>query len=275
MSIIPGTRGPFVMAGEFPQNVIITGASTGIGKSLAKQMASKGYRVGLLARRAELLKEVAEEIQQSGGQAVWEAADIKNRHQTRDSIQKLVDRLGGIDILVANAGVGAPTTLKPWNVEDQEAMIIVNLLGVIYSMESVLPLMLDNKKGHLVAISSLAAFKGLPGESGYTASKAGLNTFMEGLRIQLRSKGIHVSTICPGFIRTPMTEVNDFKMPWLLEAEEAAAIILKGIQRKVRVLRFPWQTSLLMRIVSWLPDWLIDKVMVKYNEAPPMPGKPL
>lgn len=263
------------MAGELPQNVIITGASTGIGRSLAKHMAANGYRVGLLARRSELLLDVVGEIQNSGGEAHWEVADIKNRQQTCDAIQKLVEKLGGIDILVANAGVGAPTTLKPWNVEDQEAMIAVNLIGVIYSMEYILPLMLDKKQGHLVAISSLAAFKGLPGESGYTASKAGLNTFMEGLRIQLRSKGIHVSTICPGFIRTPMTEVNDFKMPWLMEAEEAAAIILKGIQRKVRVLRFPWQTSLLMRLVSWMPDWLIDKVMLKYNETPPMPGKPL
>ena len=184
--------------------------------------------------------------------------------------------MGGIDILIANAGVGAPTTIQPFNVETQEKMIKVNLLGVIYCIEAVLQTMLASGKGQIVAISSLAGFKGLPGESGYTASKAGLNTFMEGMRIQLRPKNIFVSTICPGFIKTPMTEVNNEKdMPWLMDAETAANIIIKAIQRKAKVLRFPWQTSLLMRIVGLLPDWLIERVMKKYNENPPMPKNTL
>ena len=99
---------------------------------------------------------------------------------------------------------------------------------------------------------------------------------MEGMRIQLRSKNIYVSTICPGFIKTPMTEVNDEKdMPWLMDAQTAAKIIIKAIQRKTKVFRFPWQTSLLMRITSLLPDWVIERVMKKYNDNPPMPKNPL
>ena len=257
------------------KNVIITGASTGIGNALARLMASKGYRVGLIARREDLLKTLCEDIRSKGGTAFWHACDIKNRLDTREALQKLLDQLGGVNILVANAGVGAPTTLEPFNIEDQESMIMVNLLGVIYSIESVLPWMLKNQQGQLVAISSLAAFKGLPGESGYTASKAGLNTFMEGLRIQCKPRGIHVSTICPGFIKTPMTTINNFDMPWVMEAEQAAEIILNGINKKVSVLRFPWQTSLLMRVVSWLPDWIVERIMRKYNEAPPLPKNPL
>lgn len=257
------------------KNVIITGASTGIGNALARLMASQGFRVGLIARREELLKNLCEEIRAKGGTAFWQVCDIKDRTQTRESLQKLLDQLGGVNILVANAGVGAPTVLEPFNIEAQESMVMVNLMGVIYSIESVLPWMLKNQQGQLVAISSLAAFKGLPGESGYTASKAGLNTFMEGLRIQLKPRGIHVSTICPGFIKTPMTEVNDFEMPWVMEADKAAQIILNGINKKVAVLRFPWQTSLLMRVVSLLPDWLVERVMRKYNEAPPLPKNPL
>src|SRR5205807_1958438 len=154
---------------------------------------------------------------------------------------------GPVDLLIANAGVGAPTVLTPLNVPDIEKMFRVNVLGVIYAIEAVLPGMLERKKGHLAAVSSIAAYKGLPGESGYTSSKAAVNTFMEGLRIQLRDKGIAVTTICPGFVKTPMTEVNKFHMPFLLEAEEAARRMVRALGKKKKVYNFPWQMSLLMR----------------------------
>jgi len=258
------------------QKIIITGASTGIGRAIALEFAKAGAHVGLLARREELLAQLANEIQTLGGKAFYRVADISDRQETLAGLTELIHCMNGIDILIANAGVGAPTTIEPFNVETQEKMIRVNLLGVIYCIEGVLQTMLNREKGQIVAISSLAGFKGLPGESGYTASKAGLNTFMEGMRIQLRSKNIYVSTICPGFIKTPMTEVNDEKdMPWLMDAQTAAKIIIKAIQRKTKVFRFPWQTSLLMRITSLLPDWVIERVMKKYNDNPPMPKNPL
>jgi len=258
------------------QKVIITGASTGIGRAIAIELAKGGAQLGLIARREELLLELVNEIQTLGGKAFYRVADISERKETLIGISELVNCMGGIDILIANAGVGAPTTIQPFNVETQEKMIKVNLLGVIYCIEAILQTMLASEKGQIVAISSLAGFKGLPGESGYTASKAGLNTFMEGMRIQLRPKNIFVSTICPGFIKTPMTEVNNEEdMPWLMDAETAAKIIIKAIQRKTKVLRFPWQTSLLMRITGWLPDWLIERAMKKYNENPPMPKNSL
>ena len=258
------------------QKVIITGASTGIGRAIAIELAKGGAQLGLIARREELLLELVNEIQTLGGKAFYRVADISERKETLIGISELVNCMGGIDILIANAGVGAPTTIQPFNVETQEKMIKVNLLGVIYCIEAILQTMLASEKGQIVAISSLAGFKGLPGESGYTASKAGLNTFMEGMRIQLRPKNIFVSTICPGFIKTPMTEVNNEEdMPWLMDAETAAKIIIKAIQRTTKVLRFPWQTSLLMRITGWLPDWLIERAMKKYNENPPMPKNSL
>ena len=110
--------------------------------------------------------------------------------------------------MVANAGFGAPTQLDPLNTADVEQTIRVNVMGVIYSIEAVLPGMLDRGRGHLLAISSLAAFKGLPGESAYCASKAAVNAYMEGLRIALRTKGIVVTTVCPGFVQTPMTPME-------------------------------------------------------------------
>jgi short-subunit dehydrogenase len=130
--------------------------------------------------------------------------------------------------------------------------------------------MLERRRGHLAAVSSLGAYKGLPGESGYCASKAAVNTFMEGLRIQLRDRGIAVTTICPGFVRTPMTEVNQFSMPWLLEPDQAARKIVRALSRRRKVFNFPWQTTLLMKLTNWLPDWVLERTMREYNEDPPV-----
>jgi short-subunit dehydrogenase len=107
----------------------------------------------------------------------------------------------------------------------------------------------------------MAAYLGMPGESGYCASKAAVNSYMEGLRIQLRSRGIHVTTICPGFIETPMTAVNTFKMPWLMKADRAAQLIVRALERKKKVYNFPWQMSLLMKLTAWLPDWVIARAL--------------
>jgi short-subunit dehydrogenase len=253
------------------QVAVITGASSGIGWALARELAAQGCKVGLLARRRDQLETLAQAIRQAGGTAALAPADVADRSQTLAAIEQLRAELGPVDLLVANAGVGAPTLLEPLNVADAEKMIRVNLLGVIYAVEAVLPEMLRRRRGHLAAVSSLAAYKGLPGESAYCASKAGVNVFMEGLRIQLRERGIAVTTICPGFIRTPMTAINDFKMPWLLEADEAARRIVSALARKCKVYNFPWQTTLLMKLTAWLPDWLVARSMAKYNEAPPVP----
>ncbi len=205
------------------QVAVITGASSGIGWALAKALAADGCKVGLIARRQEQLAELAKEIEQAGGIAAFAPADVAERQPTLDAIHTVAAKLGPVDLLIANAGVGAPTVLEPFNVHDVEKMFRVNVLGVIYAIEAVLPEMLQRGRGHLAAVSSMAAYKGLPGESGYSASKAAVNVYMEGLRIQLRDRGIAVTTICPGFVKTPMTEVNDFKMPFLLEADDAAA----------------------------------------------------
>jgi short-subunit dehydrogenase len=156
------------------------------------------------------------------------------------------------------------------NTAQIENMFRVNVLGVVYSIEAVLPEMLQRGQGHLAAVSSLAAYKGLPGESAYCASKAAVNSYMEGLRIHLRGRKLTVTTICPGFIKTPMTDVNKFKMPWLMSADEAARRIARALRRQVKVYNFPWQTTLLMKLTRWAPDWLVKRVMSDYNEHPPV-----
>ncbi|MFL5328442.1 MAG: SDR family NAD(P)-dependent oxidoreductase [Gemmataceae bacterium] len=249
---------------------IVTGASSGIGAACARQLASAGWSVGLVARRADVLAELVAEIKSNGGIAAAALADIAEREPTLRAIAKLEADLGPADLLIANAGVGTPTLLEPMNTPQIERMIRVNLLGVIYSIEGVLSGMLKRGRGHLVAISSLGAYKGLPGESAYCASKMAVNVYMEGLRIQLRRRGVAVTTICPGFVKTPMTDVNPFPMPWLMDADRAAALILRAIRRRRKVYNFPWQTSLLMKLTRWLPDWLVARIMHGYDENPPI-----
>jgi short-subunit dehydrogenase len=257
------------------QVAIVTGASSGIGWALAKVLAAQGCKVGLIARRKNRLEQLAGEIAKASGTAATATADVGDRGQVVAAIRDLAARLGPIDLLIANAGVGAPTTLEPFNVPDIEAQLRVNTLGVVYAIEAVLPDMLRRGQGHLAAVSSLAAYTGLPGESGYCASKAAVNTFLDGLRIQLRDRGIAVTTICPGFVKTPMTAVNDFHMPFVLEADEAARRIVRALGRRRKVFNFPWQTAWLMKLTRWVPDWLMARVMRRYNEAPPQPAVPL
>jgi short-subunit dehydrogenase len=257
------------------QVAVITGASSGIGREMAKVLAAQQCKVGLVARRQDQLATLADEIAKAGGQAAYATADVADRTATLAAIHDVAAHLGPVDLLIANAGVGAPSTVEPFNSADQEKMVRVNYLGVIYSIEAVLPEMLKRGRGHLAAISSMAAYKGLPGEAAYCSSKAAVNNYMESLRIQLRKRGIWVTTVCPGFVKTPMTDVNDFKMPWLLEADDAARRIIKALARRKKVFNFPWQMNLLMKATRWLPDWLVDRAMGKYNEHPPFPKQPL
>jgi len=260
------------MAGFAGRVAVITGASSGIGWALARALAADGARVGLVARRREELERLAAEIARAGGTAAVAPADVAERQAVVAAVGDLAARLGPVDLLVANAGVGAPTRLEPFNVAEIEKMFRVNTLGVVYAIEAVLPEMLRRGRGHLAAVSSLGAYKGLPGESAYCASKAAVNTFLEGLRIQLRGRGIAVTTICPGFVRTPMTSVNAFHMPFLLEADEAARRIVRALGRRKKVFNFPWPMALLMRLTRWLPDWVMARAMADYNDNPPPPA---
>jgi short-subunit dehydrogenase len=253
------------------QVAVITGSSSGIGRSLARALADAGCRVGLVSRRRAELDILAEEIRLAGGTSAVAVADVGSREQIKQAIDDIASVLGPIDLMVANAGVGVPTTLDPVNIKAVEETIRVNVLGVIYSIDAVLPSMLERSTGQIAAISSLAAYKGMPGESAYCASKAAVNAYLEGLRVQVRSRGISVSTICPGFVRTPMTAPNGFSMPFVLEADQAAQRIVKALARRAQVYNFPWQTVALMKLVGWAPDWAMALAFRDYLAHPPMP----
>jgi short-subunit dehydrogenase len=244
------------------QVVIITGASSGIGYAIAKEISKQGAKVGLLARREEALQQLTQEIREQKGIAEYVPCDISDRFKTLEAIDTLRQKLGPIDLLIANAGVGTTNPLHELNITGSETVIKVNLLGVMYSIEAVLPEMLKRGSGQIAAISSLAAYKGLPGAAAYSASKAAVNAYMEALRIQHYGLGVSFTTVCPGFIHTPMTAKNQ-GMFWVYHADVAARKILRGIRKRKKVFNFPWITNRLIKLTYWLPDWILNRTMPK------------
>jgi NADP-dependent 3-hydroxy acid dehydrogenase YdfG len=254
---------------------IVTGASSGIGRALAVRLGSEGYRVGLIARRGELLEALGAEIAAAGGTSAFSVADVGDRTALRNAIGQIENQLGPADVMVANAGFGAPTRLDPLNIDDVERTFRVNLMGVIYSIEAVLPGMLARRRGQLLAVSSLAGDKGLPGESAYCASKAAVNVYMEGMRIALRKRGIVVTTVCPGFVETPMAPMDAAAMPFVMSAEAAAARIARLIvRRRGGVHRFPRRMAMLTAMIARLPDGLVARLVRDESETHPTPPEP-
>ena len=242
--------------------VIVTGASSGIGWELAKELTRQQAKVGLLARREGELQKLTEEIRAMGGTVEYAVCDVTDRAKTNGAIHSLAARLGPVDVLIANAGVGTGNPPGDLNMTASEMVIKVNLLGFMYSLEAVLPEMLKRGSGQIAAISSLAAYKGIPGAAAYSASKSAVNAYMESLRIQLRGSGVSFTTVCPGFIKSPMTE-NNKGMFLVYDTDVAARKILRGIRKQWKVYNFPWLTTRLMKITYWLPDWLLHRTMPK------------
>ena len=244
--------------------VFLTGASSGIGEGLAIELAKRGAILGLLARREEMLKELAEICEAVGGKARYFAVDVVDAQAVADAAKLLRDEFGKIDILIANAGIGGNNKeareLQP---EAVKKVIDINLIGAVNSVYAVLPDMLEKKSGQLVAISSLAGFRGLPKSAAYSASKAGMSAFFESVRLDVQHQGIAVTIIYPGFIRTPLTSGRAAKMPFLMELDDAIPLFIKAIERKKKLAAFPWQLATFVRLARIFPDTLYDRIAGK------------
>jgi short-subunit dehydrogenase len=244
--------------------VLITGASSGIGRSLAVELGKRGASVGLLARRADSLREVAREVEAAGGRALVLPADVKDAASVRAAAGELREKFGAVDVLVANAGVGVLTD-DPARLGEQVAETIeINLIGAANSAGAVLPEMIARGAGHLVAISSLASYRGLPKSGAYCASKAALNALFESLRLDLKNTGVAVTIIKPGFIKTPMTmSGRKAEMPYLLELDDATRKILRAIEARRTAYAFPWQLASIVRLARFFPDSLYDRIVLR------------
>lgn len=240
------------------KTVMITGASSGIGRGLAVELSRRGARVGLIARRADALAELVREIEKANGKAIALPADVMDAVSLNDAASQLRNAFGPIDVLIANAGVGATVDGAELKGSSVAGVINVNVLGAANSVEAVVPEMVKRGTGQLVVISSLAAYRGLPKSAAYCASKAAVSAFFESLRLDLKPRGIDVTIIHPGFIKTPLTAGRHAQMPFLMELDDAVIKIIGAIEKRKKSYAFPWQLASIVRAGMIMPNFMYD-----------------
>jgi NAD(P)-dependent dehydrogenase (short-subunit alcohol dehydrogenase family) len=241
--------------------IVVTGAASGIGHGITRTLMAEGAAVAAIDRAAAPLEQLAKEFH--GKRFAFAVADVTDRAAITAAVRHLEEKLGPTDRLIASAGIGRPTEMRQFSAADFAEIVHVNLIGVANSVEAVLPGMIERKRGHLVVLSSLASFRGLPMMSAYCASKAGVNSLFDSMAVELKPLGISCTTICPGWIRTPLTDQIKFKMKGLLEVDDAGRHILGAIRRKQRFLAFPRGTAVLLRLMRWLPPAVADRLMAR------------
>lgn len=225
----------------------VTGASTGIGAALARELADRGARVAISARNAEQLAEVAE------GRMVVVPVDVTDRAATVAAGERVREALGGLDVAVLNAGTWSSFHVEPWDSQLFADHLQVNVMGAVHTMEAVVPQMLAAGRGRIVGVASVAGYRGLPGSEAYNAGKAALISLLESLRGSLAPRGVVVQTVNPGFVTTRMTDRNRFPMPFKVEADVAARTIADGIARDKAEVVFPVPMMVAMKLARLLP----------------------
>ncbi|HTU89499.1 MAG TPA: SDR family NAD(P)-dependent oxidoreductase [Gemmataceae bacterium] len=249
------------MASFHNRVALITGAASGIGRQLALDLAAEGAHIAALDHQNDALDRLAGELK--GKSVACAVADVTDRAAVRSAVARLEEQLGPTDLLVASAGIGIETPAESFRAEDFTAQIQVNLIGVINTLDAVLPGMCQRKQGHIAALSSMASYRGLPHMGGYCASKAGLNSLLDALRVELRPHGIAVTTICPAWVRTPLTTPLSLPDKELMEVEDAARLILAALHARKPFLAFPaakaWQARLLRHSPQPISDWLVGR----------------
>ncbi len=238
--------------------IFITGASSGIGESMARLYAKRGVQLGLVARRADFLERLAKQLEPRPALYVL---DVRDAVALQSAANDFITRFGVPDIVIANAGVSRGTLTE--SVDDLpifQEVFDINVMGMVNTFHPFVVPMKQQNRGTLVGIASVAGFRGIPGGGAYSASKAAAIRYCESLRVELRGSGISVVTICPGYIKTPMTAVNKFKMPFLIDVDAAAIRFARAIDAKSSFTVIPWTMGLAGRILRLMPNWLYDRV---------------
>ncbi|CAB3756808.1 SDR family oxidoreductase [Paraburkholderia solisilvae] len=249
-----------------PQKVFITGASSGIGLALAAEYVRRGAIVGLVARRADAL----ERFRQAHPHhpiSIY-PADVRDADALAAAAKRFFDQYGCPDIVIANAGVSRGAVTGLGDLKTFRDVMDINYFGMVATFEPFASAMAAARKGTLVGVSSVAGVRGLPGSGAYSASKAAARTYLEALRVEMRPRGVKVVTIAPGFIRTPLTARNPYRMPFLMNVERFAHQAIDAIDRKKRFVVLPWQMRFVAMMLHITPRWLYDAAMEKAPHKP-------
>lgn len=235
-----------------PRSVFITGASSGLGRGLSLHYARAGATVHAVARRKAELQSLVEEAPEGRVRAV--VLDVTDSEKLVDAIRAAEAASGGaLDLVIANAGVGGTNSARKMDWTAVKKTFEVNTAAAAITIAAALPAMVARRAGHVVAVSSLAAFRGMPGHAAYCGSKAALHVFMESVRVDLRGTGVRATTILPGFVKTAMTAKNRFRMPFLMELDEAVALMARGIERGKPIIAYPLPMAAMVRSLGALP----------------------
>jgi NAD(P)-dependent dehydrogenase (short-subunit alcohol dehydrogenase family) len=241
--------------------VFITGASSGIGAALAAHYARQGASLGLCARRLAPTQALFSSLLCAGS---CYQVDVTDAASLQAAAADFTGRFGVPDIVIANAGISAGTlTENPEDLPAFRKVMDTNVLGMAVTFQPFVAPMRARASGTLVGIASVAGFRGLPGGGAYSASKSGAITYLESLRVELRGSGVAVVTICPGYIRTPMTAANRYRMPFIMDADEAARRFASVIAGKRRFAVIPWQMAFVSLALRHLPRWLYDRLFAR------------
>jgi short-subunit dehydrogenase len=242
--------------------VYLTGAANGIGRATAEALAERGYPLGLIDRDGPRLDALADAMRARGARVAAEPADVTDAAAVRGAFGRFEPQVGPPGVLVACAGVGGLTLWPNLDPSALRAMLEVNVVGVANALDAVLPGMAARGGGHVVGVSSVAGYRGLPWMPSYSASKAALTAYLEGLRPALKRRGVTITTACPGFVRTALTDSTPFRRPVaMLEPAQAAVQLVRAIERRPRNHVFPWSTKVGMGLLRRLPDRVFDWMM--------------
>jgi short-subunit dehydrogenase len=245
------------------KSILITGASSGIGAELAEIYAKQNATLFLVARRKNKLEELKRKLAQFDSKIFIYQCDVANKIHVADTFAEIKKQTSFIDIAILNAGVGHNMNIENFDSTLAEEIFSVNVLGMIYWIEQLLPDYLENKKGSLAGVSSLADNRGYSGSGFYCASKAAETIYLDGLRVELKKHGVKVITVKPGFVKTQMTDKNKFKMPFLMTVEKAGKIIFNGIQKEKSVIQFPLPTVIGSKLAGALPTCIYERFAAK------------
>ncbi|MBP2227213.1 short-subunit dehydrogenase [Azospirillum agricola] len=245
-----------------PRSIVITGASSGIGAALADLYAAPGMALALTGRDPARLEEVAERCRRAGASVTAGLVDAADR-EAMASWLTAVDAATPVDLVIANAGISAGTGGGVESEAQARRILSVNIDGVLNSIHPLLPAMRARRRGQIALMASQAGFRGLPGAPAYCASKAAVRVYGEALRGDLAAEGIGVSVICPGFVKSRMTAVNRFPMPFLVETDAAARTIKRGLERNAARIGFPWPMAAAVWLLALLPPGWTDAALTR------------